>query len=78
MTSYSREKFGQVWADDNDAPGGHNGRDYIARRDLSDVAPTTGCEITSGTLHDTEKRQCAPSRPPCHDDPDRHILQSHL
>ncbi|MQY27856.1 HNH endonuclease family protein [Nocardia aurantia] len=52
---YDREKFGQAWTDDNDAPGGHNKcdtRDDILRRDMVDIQPVTGCQIQSGTLHD--------------------------
>ncbi|RDI65561.1 HNH endonuclease family protein [Nocardia pseudobrasiliensis] len=55
MTGYSRDQFGEAWTDDNNAPDGHNHcdtRNDILRRDLVDITPATGCQVTSGTLHD--------------------------
>lgn len=54
-TGYSRFQFGQPWTDDVDVEGGHNHcdtRNDILRRDLSNVAPPSGCIVQSGVLHD--------------------------
>jgi hypothetical protein len=56
---YRRAAFGESWTDDNDAPGGHNGRDTrndILDRDLVDKTYVSikRCPnaIATGTLHD--------------------------
>ncbi|HET7760836.1 MAG TPA: DUF1524 domain-containing protein [Phycicoccus sp.] len=52
-TGYSRDQFGQAWADVD--RNGCDTRNDVLRRDLTDVtlkAGTRGCLVLAGTLHD--------------------------